>query len=268
MRLRACCGDSKFECKMLVNNVAISFGISMFLVLPSINILLVQAFGCFPSLSDVEGTKDVFVDRLLVSPDVVCEGTRYYLSAILAAVFLITWNLVIPSIVLRRMAAQATSIYVSATVPTSHQSLTQQAEINDIKSRYGFFFSGLNLGGDITATQSKDNAKNNSDAEKNQEERSLSTRCRSFFSWAAKPVLGGVLVQRSVQPSRDEVVELTNSFYYWEFLMHFKKLFLTILIIAMSQLGQALQSIIVMVIILIFFVIQIRNKQAYYNAQL
>lgn len=89
----------------------------------------------------------MFVYRLRMSPDVLCSDSRYIVH--LAAVILpgiLLYVVVIPFLAIRRMNRHAKTIYLSGQLQQSEQEVPQRGKINEVKSEFGFFFSGLNLG--------------------------------------------------------------------------------------------------------------------------
>lgn len=110
-------------------------------------------------------------------------------------------------------------------------------KIIDMKSMYGFFFSGLNLGQEIYTVQvaSKQEANADEDDEANDENDkktkksskgngpSLGQKCKSFFAGIADPFIGGSKVfldKEYLDTAGDDDQIYTCSYYHWEFVMH------------------------------------------------
>ena len=93
-------GGLRFITQILHNRVAITFGISMFLIYPQITSFLLQSTNCFRSLRDAPEDveiEDEIIYRLRMSPDIICSDSKYWVH-LLALIIpsLLFLNLVVP----------------------------------------------------------------------------------------------------------------------------------------------------------------------------
>mmetsp|Transcript_43634 Transcript_43634/g.57821 ORF Transcript_43634/g.57821 Transcript_43634/m.57821 type:complete len:139 (+) Transcript_43634:1680-2096(+) len=134
------------------------------------------------------------------------------------------------------MSKHATQMYISATTSYNDLQITQQMELLDVKSFYGFFFSGMNLGSETFKIQTEvdpNAAGPKRPGEK--EEKSLGSKCKAFFSSALDPLNGGMKVMLPKKAGDDlaDEQEYTRSYYHWEFVIHLQKLVMQLLVVYM-----------------------------------
>ena len=138
-------GGNRSNCKQLINRVALSLGICLFLIYPSITGFLLQSTRCFQSIRG--GTEvDEVVQRLRVAPDIICSDSKFILHLFVFVLpGLLLYNVVIPILAICYMRKYAKAMFVSGTKSTDDQQIQERNIINDAKSYFGFFFAGLNL---------------------------------------------------------------------------------------------------------------------------
>ena len=137
---------SRMSIKRLMNRISIITGMCLFLIYPSICEVLLQSLNCFPSLKE-EGPGDTIVTRLRIYPNIMCTDDEYLNYRMFVFIpFLILYVIVIPVGALFNMYRVSRDIYLSSE-PNFMQNNTQTLmNINNVKSKYGFFYAGLKLG--------------------------------------------------------------------------------------------------------------------------
>eukprot|EP00354_Favella_ehrenbergii_P011725 CAMPEP_0170478208 /NCGR_PEP_ID=MMETSP0123-20130129/19299_1 /TAXON_ID=182087 /ORGANISM="Favella ehrenbergii, Strain Fehren 1" /LENGTH=407 /DNA_ID=CAMNT_0010750369 /DNA_START=389 /DNA_END=1612 /DNA_ORIENTATION=+ len=198
-----------------------------------------------PSLSDEDATKDDPVYRLKIVPDVICYDNQYNISLVGITIALIFYAIVVPALAWRAMSKHATQMYISATTSYNDLQITQQMELLDVKSFYGFFFSGMNLGSETFKIQTEVDPNAAGPKRPGEgEEKSLGSKCKAFFSSALDPLNGGMKVMLPKKAGDDlaDEQEYTRSYYHWEFVIHLQKLVMQLLVVYMYDMKQALQG--------------------------
>lgn len=259
-------GGHRFQCKRTINRVAMTGGISLFLVWPQITGFLLQATSCFDSLSK-EGDVDEQVSRLRMVPDVICYDSTYNFSLLLIIVCLVMYNIVLPLLVVRSMNKYSLQMYVTSQLSIDEQSIQQTIETNDVKSYFGFFFSGLNLGGQPFRKVSQGSDQKDQDGESN-EKQTLGSKCRSCLGKLTQPISGGVEVLITKDSGHADENEYVRSYFHWEFIQFIQKFVMQLAVVFMADMSQALQSILVFILTLFFTTLQVANKDIYYRKEL
>ena len=269
----ACRSDStgnRYICKRLINRAALSTGISLFLIWPQVTGFLLQSTSCFESISTEEGTTDEPVQRLKIVPDVICYDDKYNISMVGVAVALLFYIFVIPALAWRAMHKQATQMYISATTADSDLELKQRMAILDMKSFYGFFISGLNLGTETFKLQQEVDPNAAGPKRPGEEQKTLGTKCKGFFSSILDPISGGMVVMlpKKAGDALADEQEYTKSYYHWEFVIHLQKVVMQFMVIYLYDVRQALQGILVLIVCLLFLGINVLNRKAYFKREL
>lgn len=93
------------------------------------------------------GPVDIPVSRLRIYPDIVCSGEKYtlYFYALFVPAILL-YVFVIPISALYYMCKNSNMIYLSSTVNSAPNNTQDLRTIKRIKSLFGFFYAGMNLG--------------------------------------------------------------------------------------------------------------------------
>jgi len=151
-------------------------------------------------------------------------------------VALLFYAVMLPMWAYKAMSKVSYEMYVASTVPDTDMQITQKMQIIDVKSKYGFFFSGLNVGQEVFTEklnvkspgedEEGDDDENDSKPKKSgkDDSRSLGQKCKGFFATALDPFIGGnkVILPKPTwdKSGDDESLYYTRSYYHWEFIMH------------------------------------------------
>ena len=126
---------------------------SLFLVYPSICEILLQSVNCFPSILEeddylTDGPNfDTPVSRLRIIPSIKCtdeDYLNYSYYVFFPGIFV--YVVFIPIFSLYKMVKYSGVIYQSSEPSFKQNNTPVLKTINSVKSIYGFFYAGLNLG--------------------------------------------------------------------------------------------------------------------------
>ena len=183
-----------------------------------------------------------------MSPDILCSDSEYILHLVTLVIpGIILYIIVVPIIAVRKMNNMAKVMYISGYQLQSEQTLKDRRDINDVKSLYGFFFSGLNLGGQTFTIKKEaeedgdeENTKTKTEGEAGAPKKTLAKKCSKCFSGFLMPIQGGVTVpvdstSKISLASGNDGQEFVKSFFYWEFILHIQKTILQIMIVYMAK---------------------------------
>ena len=165
-----------------------------------------------------------------MAPDILCSETEYIVHLVTIIIpGILLFVFVIPILAIRKMNRAAKLIYISGQQYQSDQTMNERSQINNIKSYYGFFFSGLKLGSETFRVEQE--VHQGIDSQKDQlqgdtagpgapDYQTFGQKVGKMTSMLMRPVRGGVMVFTDSTQRIQEGEEYVVSFYHWEFILH------------------------------------------------